>query len=438
VDSDPSRRGEINQRISKNQNSNGVSQRIDTQKLLDWVFGLSAILVLPIAVFVPKGVIVLFVLTTLPLLVISIANNNKTWIPRGVGTLLAIAFAILAVTSMMWSKTPEASLNKALVFSLVIFGGLVLLSITSHLENVAGQPFENGLIVGGIVVFAVMGIEIVFGSPLFALLLQVDSSTINPSVLLGAMNQGAAVISIAMLLWTVALYRRKGAVWAGGGFVLGCIVLIFCDADSHKAALAIGITTALVSFFGGRTVISGSAYLLVVSVLTGPWLVKALPDPLEANNGAAFLPHSAQHRLVIWQTTVNHIFERPVLGSGFDTARAFYGPNEKVTFTFGGKGDHTKWVNRFEPIPLHPHNGVLQIWLELGALGAVMFAAGLFYIVHRLSHLDNRLERSMVFGSFITGLAIFSVSYGAWQSWWMGTIWLMMAYGAASCRKRTA
>ena len=26
----------------------------------------------------------------------------------------------------------------------------------------------------------------------------------------------------------------------------------------------------------------------------------------------------------------------------------------------------------YEPIPLHPHNAVLQVWLELGAVGAAI------------------------------------------------------------------
>ena len=71
------------------------------------------------------------------------------------------------------------------------------------------------------------------------------------------------------------------------------------------------------------------------------------------------------------------------------------------------------------------------MWLELGVLGALLLAAGIVLVVRNISGFENRLQRAMVFGSFVTGLAIFAVSYGAWQSWWMGTIWLMMAFGSA-------
>ena len=405
--------------------------------MLKSVFSLSAFLILPVAIFAPKGVAVLFGLSALSAFVIALSHKEKARILHGQGTLLAAAFAVLSLASALWSITPEASFQKALVLLLFLTGGLVLLFFASRLEGAARQAFETSLIFGGTVGFTAMGIEIAFGSPLISLLWKIKGWPPQaPSALLGAINQGAAIAAIFLLPWTVTLWRHKGTAWAGCGFIIGAAMLAFCDADSHKAALAVGVLAALASFIGGRFVIRGVSALLVAGVLAGPWLVTALPDPLEADNKAALLSHSSQHRLVIWQTTVKHISARPLLGSGFDTARAFYGPDEKVSFSFGGQGDDKKWSNRFEPIPLHPHNGVLQVWLELGVLGAAVLAGGLFFLVQRLAEVGNNFQRSLIFGSFITGLIIFSVSYGAWQSWWMGAVWLMIAFGAACCKEK--
>jgi len=38
------------------------------------------------------------------------------------------------------------------------------------------------------------------------------------------------------------------------------------------------------------------------------------------------------------------------------------------------------WSNVFEPIPLHVHNGILQIWLELGIGGALLLGAVLLSV----------------------------------------------------------
>ena len=64
-------------------------------------------------------------------------------------------------------------------------------------------------------------------------------------------------------------------------------------------------------------------------------------------------------------------------------------------------------------------------WVD-GIIGFVTYPLFIFSLAFGL-----KTYMAMVFGSFVTGLAIFAVSYGAWQSWWMGTIWLMMAFGSA-------
>ena len=399
------------------------------------IFGLSALFTLLIAIFAPKGLAVLFGLTVLPFILAGLAGKRIDGPWAGPGMRLAAAFVILSLASALWSMTPEVSMKKALVLAFVLFGGVILTRVAYRLDDAAKLTFDTGLIAGGILGFALIGIEVAFDSPLYSILWRVKGYQPEiPAILLRALNQGAAVAAIFLLPWTLAVKRRKGALWAGAGFAIGITVLAYCQADSHKAALVIGLLATLAVFVGGRPVLKGFSFLFVAGVLAAPWAVSELPDPLQPNNSTVLLPNSSQHRLAIWQTTAGHVFERPFFGSGFDTARAFYGKDQKVNQYFGGKGTGTTWVNRFEPIPLHPHNGVLQVWLELGAAGALLLAAGLFLIVHRLSGAENRFDRAMVFGSFITGLVIFSVSYGAWQSWWMGTVWLMMVFGAASCQ----
>ena len=399
------------------------------------ILGLSAFLTLPVAIFVPKGMVVLFVLTALLSCGASMAHKRKGLIATGWGASIAVAFTILSLGSAIWSMTPEASLKKALVLGLVIFGGLVLTFAARRLQEDGRRVFETSLIAGGVSGFSILAIEVAFNSPLYALLLALRGlPPETPLVMLSKINQGAAVAAIYLLPWTLAVRRRMGAKWAGAGFAIGVAVLAFCQADSHKAALVVGLASALIVFVGGRPALKGFSVLFVVGVLSAPWVVTMLPDPLQLDNAAAFLPKSSQHRLVIWRTTAEHIFERPFSGSGLDTARAFYDRDQKVVYYFGGKGAATGWTNSFEPIPLHPHNGILQVWLELGVVGALLLAAAIYFMVARLAAHEGGFERAVIFGAFVTGLMVFTISYGAWQSWWMGTVWLMMVFGAASCQ----
>jgi len=397
------------------------------------ILGLAAFLTLPIAIFAPKGLAILFTLAAVASLIAGLARRQKNLFMAGWDLRLAIAFSLWSLASAVWSITPEVSMKGALVFSAVTFGGLILIFMARRLEGKAKDILETGLIAGGILGFAIIGIEVVFGSPINAILwMALGRPPQPPTVLILIINQGAAVAAIFLLPWILAIKKRIGPLWAAGAFAFGVTVLAFCQADSQKVALFIGIVATLIVLVGGSRALKGFSLLFVVFILSAPWVVATLPDPLQVNNSAAFLPKSAQHRLLIWETTAGHIFERPILGAGFDTARAFYGDDQKVINYFGGKDSDIGWANNFEPIPLHPHNGFLQVWLELGAVGAILLAAGLFYIFYRIAAVENNFRRSMIFGSFVTGLVIFAISYGAWQAWWMSAIWLVMAFGAAA------
>ncbi|MEJ0067893.1 MAG: hypothetical protein WDO24_03180 [Pseudomonadota bacterium] len=73
---------------------------------------------------------------------------------------------------------------------------------------------------------------------------------------------------------------------------------------------------------------------------------------------------------------------------------------------------------RYEQMPLHPHNGALQVWLELGAVGALVGALIALVVLSRLT--PDRLapaERAVGLATFATAAVELSLSYGIWQSW---------------------
>ena len=86
-----------------------------------------------------------------------------------------------------------------------------------------------------------------------------------------------------------------------------------------------------------------------------------------------------------------------------------------------------------EPIPLHPHNAILQVWLELGFVGAgllAFFLVKILILVQKVT--SNRWEAAVCYGIFTNGLTISSLSYGIWQSWWLGSLFLAGAFMAAT------
>jgi len=69
----------------------------------------------------------------------------------------------------------------------------------------------------------------------------------------------------------------------------------------------------------------------------------------------------------------------------------------------------------------HPHNGALQIWTELGAVGACLALAVLGLVLRLLATLPDEI--------FAPGLALLAaavsvslVGHGLWQGWWAAAI----------------
>ena len=86
-------------------------------------------------------------------------------------------------------------------------------------------------------------------------------------------------------------------------------------------------------------------------------------------------------------------------------------------------------------LPLHPHNGVLQWWLELGGVGAMLGAGFLIAMIRnmpvRFARYDDAAALALTVAAIVIGLA----SYGVFQSWWLGTEWLVATWMLAVGRR---
>jgi O-antigen ligase len=81
-------------------------------------------------------------------------------------------------------------------------------------------------------------------------------------------------------------------------------------------------------------------------------------------------------------------------------------------------------------IILHPHDGALQIWLELGAVGAVLAAAFWFLTLRRLTREARDLGAVAVAASCAVYLLFGALNFGVWQEWWLA-LGALVAVGAA-------
>ncbi len=195
-------------------------------------------------------------------------------------------------------------------------------------------------------------------------------------------------------------------------------------AGTGAAALAFGYDAPVLGLFlapivallvwrwpqGTPKLLALAAAVLFLAMPLGIWAVRHFFD-YEAIRAA--MPKTDAMRMGYWSHAIDWIQLRPLQGWGLEASRMF-GPG----------------------IILHPHNNPLQIWLELGAVGAVTAAAFWGVVLSRLSRPAPSLAAAAAAASASVYL-LFGVNFGVWQEWWLalGALVALLAVANAAQEK---
>lgn len=337
------------------------------------------------------------------------------WRPHGLpGRLPALAWPAIALLgwaalSALWA--PEA--GRALDGALRLGFSLALALLAA--DSLRGE--ESPLVPRA----AAIGLALAIAAALFdhvsgnALRAAVRGLAEPPVTLAFGLKNAAAILAV---LLPIAVFAHALPLWSRAALaVAGAVVVLMLPGDSAKLAVLAGLAAGLCAHCAPRITRRGLATFTALLVLMLPWLLGAAL-PREASG----LPNSAAHRLLIWDFAAERIAERPILGWGMDASRAIPGgtgkPDAAMRAAFGltSPADEA-WFAGAQLLPLHPHNLALQVWLELGAVGAALMA-----LLLALLALGTRNPAGA--GCYAAGLVIAMLSYGAWQYWWIAGVLL--------------
>ena len=96
------------------------------------------------------------------------------------------------------------------------------------------------------------------------------------------------------------------------------------------------------------------------------------------------------------------------------------------------KADHIMKYMKTDTV-LHPHNAVLQIWLEFGAAGIIAAMAFVAFLFRRIETLPA-LQQKYYMLLFVVMLSILSTGYGLWQAWLIGMLNAITAMSVMAVR----
>lgn len=380
---------------------------------------LTALLIGPVGVLLPKGTVVVLAVAGLAGLV-RWAGDKFPRPPVKTSLILTLAALVSWVAvSAAWSFEPARALSLLGRLVLVGLAGAGFLYAISRLDFSCRRRAQNALLGGIAVGLAVLAVGFFYAMATGGSLW--DTYFFDP---LTTLNNGA--VTISLLAWptmAVALRRNKtAAVLVAALTYLG---FMFLSSGAALLAPAAGLIGFVIVWFGR----SPGAFMLgavtAVLVLMAPQVVTY---GLPGENAAAIafkLPSSARHRLVMWSFAVEKIDEKPFLGWGMDASRAI--PQED-----------RRLGPEMEIMPLHPHNAFLQVRLELGMPGAVLVAAlvGMFFAA--AGKIEDRFSSAVAVGAGMSYLSVAAVSYGVWQNWWWAFAWALAAMTMLALKPRSS
>ncbi len=396
-------------------------------------FGLVSFLMLPIALFSSKAMAPLFVLVVIGLIVFRIKQKDFRLAPPKVSILAFLHLLIWMSLSMFWT-IDQALSARLLAPLLALFAcGIFLIEEAKSVTPSTSTTIQSYLIAGTTLAIALLLFESVTGNWLTRFgrgmawhdVIKFSTGGINIEAFV---KNGVVLLSI--IIWPVLsiLWQHRQKFWAAA-FLAATVYLIFrFSASTAIIALLASLLGVAIAFKSKK-----KSSLLIASIFV--FLVLAMPfgahltmsdKTVNAIGQSAYdmkIPNSAINRLIIWQFASKRIMEKPLTGWGMNTARNIPGGNEKYTLQVTNSAGQKLTLFREFYVPLHTHNQALQIWLELGAVGAILIAGFGWIFIRRLGKEETD---PALFGVVISILVFDFLSFGAWQSWWIAAQFLCL------------
>ncbi len=348
-----------------------------------------------------------------------------------------VPLLLLMVASASWSMAPAASLILAARLIGLALCGIVLAGILGRFSPEAiirlAVPLAWGLCAASVIVLA----DLALGWPLARAMAMHHRPPVlpitDPHIYSYSYSRGNAFHAIALVPLAIGLWRGGRRRLAAVQLILGALAILSCAQLAARLALGCGIGA-------GALVLAAPMlrWLLPVAlVVLGTLLPLALPLDLAPAEWCWLVEHkpSATERILIWNFVDRKIRERPILGWGLDASRRMPGGKERVWVTTCDAPPDAPFPSiNSEVLPLHPHNAVLQIWLELGGVGVLAALFGLIASLWRFYRAHPGRSAAALTAMAAAALPAALISFGIWQGWWLSVLLLNAAMGIGLAR----
>jgi O-antigen ligase len=204
-------------------------------------------------------------------------------------------------------------------------------------------------------------------------------------------------------------------------FVLVIAVLAIRGVNGPILSVVMALAAVAVVRIFPRTGFKILGIVIALAIIVGPFLLEFL-----VRNADATTAHgSIEQRLAIWKRVIEVIHQDPIFGQGLGVARTMA---ERIPTgipgEFGGQ----------LVVPNHPHNMILQVWLETGAIGAILLSGTVVLAAFRMPE-PRYVSVAGFLGAALAGqFMALSLSFDFWNYWWWACAGILAALIVAMAR----
>jgi O-antigen ligase len=323
-------------------------------------------------------------------------------------TWVTFGFVLWTFAAVFWA--PHLPLASWLKVFLSLTAIAILVVGLVHLSSNTIHQLKTPIITMTLALFGLL----LFERATDGLLIRLDRVSDTSVQILDTLSGGLVLLScicfpIAWIIW----HKTESWIWSTA-FIGACLALsLSYRMDAVPAGLIVGISASLIVLhWRARALAAITIAIGGIALIWGPLAIGASALHLDiwiTNN----IDRNWGYRIIIWQYVGELLQDHILIGHGFDASRvvgdaADLLPERNGTSTF-----------------LHPHNGMLQIWLELGLIGVTLFIVAVGFLIRRiLVAAPGPGAMAAAAGTFGFSATIWLLSYGVWQGWWLAALGL--------------
>ncbi len=328
-----------------------------------------------------------------------------------------LLFVLWLFITCLWSPIPKRSLFLSFEI-LVIFLGTLLAS--SAIKGSAHDRLElilKTLTYSLLITILIFFCEVYF-SGFLTKLYYIDINKTAFNFMLYKFDRGCTILSILSLIVIGYFLLHKKYFQSILLYCLTLTLLLFSDSLASLVAYICSFICLIIMLITKGRILPLFKYGIFLGAIIFIILMQNI-NPYELIDSFPILPDSAKHRIFIWNYVGDLALANINGGFGLDSSRY-------ISHNIAESINYKNYT--WSLLPLHPHNIILQILLELGIIGLLL---GYFVINSLFSHIskiENLLLKSIALAIFIQYFIISMISYGIWQHWWVATIGIVYIY----------